>query len=1615
MKTSRPSYIPLRYWLTIGAVAVLLSVSLWLLPSSRAPRGVESSAGNPPLTPSAAPPPATGKTAPLPGVGVLAHSQSADAFGPWLAEFRALTNTVPDDSRRAALVNEGLALAEQRRARMTRLIQEDPRQALAEALRFDEYFALPEAVRSRVERPFSERAGYTYLPVCAGPDGQAPAVGVDHFAELSLPDGTSARTFTYGRRAAMTSKRSLPASGIVLDGLAALQDGVFREVQSAERETVLAAFTPGQKDATRSFATGQPVPGGGVLALAGGRLFVFASRTEMEQLDAELSSLDDRPGPNSGSSVLFNLAFPLRADGGFNLDGAERLADQLASEWTETKKKVFLIRVDFSDAAGEPVTQASASGVLNGSCSAAVLAMSYGKTWIEAGASANVYRLPQTAAYYVAGNLNSELLRDARNMLRNTRSGGDAAINIGPVSSTGSGGDSGLGDYDVVGVFFTSIGMSYAGLASVGGGDLWVQDANTAGLYVHELGHDYGLGHASFWQTTDGSVVGTGSSVEYGDPFDIMGSGPVGRGHYHPQGKARLNWLTTNQWANATASGSGTYRVYRIDDTGTTNAIRGLRVTKSAVSGSEEYYWVGYRPAFTENAHLQRGAYLIWQRPAEVRCWLLDTTPGTAGGTTDSPLDLGRTYSDTNANVHLTPLAAGGSGSEQYLDVRVNLGAFAGDHAPAISSLTGATTVAARSNYAYTVSASDSDGDALAYWWNGQDGAVSSNSNAITRSWTVGGTYSLSVTVSDMKGRTAVTNRTVVVSDPLDSWSSSSAGTTANLEDVLWAKGRCVSADFFGRAYLSWDGVTWENEGMLPGFEGLVSYRPQLAFGAGTFVVVGKAAGANAAQLDYSLDGRTWRAASFPAGVPQTRDVAYGAGQFVALGDSGTVLRSTNGINWTFATVSGASNFCYLAFDGSTWLAVALNASGYAERLWTSTDAANWTQQSLLGMQVFDIFAISNTVYAVGWYGGLKYSTDHGLNWQDALLPGTSRWSTYHLAAAADGTRLLAAQAMDESGAPYALLVSTDGRTWSRSSGNTNVAYSSHALAFGFGRFISVGENGVTCQSATFYPNNHAPAAGFTTAPATGNARQAVYFAASATDSDGDTPIYAWDFGSQTAILDGFEVAPIFSFGGTYTYTLRVSDNRGGLTVLTNTITLSDPARTWAQRASGTTLGLSGVAASASTLVAVGANGTVLSSANGANWVSNSLPDWGGNLYLDGASWDGARFLAVGDDYDFNISAWVGVIYSSPDGVVWTRRYKSTMGNDALHAVASSSSASVAVGDNGRVLRTTDGTNWATVSVPGLGAPTVSGVAYGGGYFVLVAYTGGNGTPQVFTSANGLSWLDYSSGSGLDSWRDLRKVAWLNDRFVASGWFSKLRVSTDGGRTSTTTRSHTEELPAMAFGNGSWFAAGVDRDASNAAVDVMSLDGTNWLSFAAPTSIARKGAAFFNGTFVTVGDSGSIWQSGPISPANGWPAWQLASFPAGSASCLPGRDPDGDGIPNMVEYALGRDPNSAAGANGTAALPQSVTASGRFWLRLDLPEPAMPDVNYVVQGATNLPASWNTVARKNGTNLWQWLGGGTSRLSTNAPAGGRAVVDVGTPDAFLSQPHYFLRLILQAP
>lgn len=1429
---------------------------------------------------------------------------AADGFRKWLDENMA---AVPAKGASSNVVDiqEGIRLATERRQHMARLIRENPQQAIAESLTYAEWERLPEELRGLVEKPFSTVADYSYLPVCL-PPGSMPVPGAPGYvAELSLPDGQSLEAFVYGSRSGIGSKRRLPVQGIALDGLAALRPETLQLLPDADVAAARRTYDASQADSGRSFATGGMLGGQTVHALCGGRLLAFSDQDECLAANERLAAAESRPGPVAATSYLLPSG-----DGAIDWNTLETFAADQASAWTETKKKVYLIRVNFTNNTAEPVTQAAASTMLNGNVSDQIRSISYGKTWIEATVSANLYTMPQTTTYYVNGGtgLNSELLRDARNTFRNTKSGADAAINIGPVSATGSGDGGGLGDYDIVGVTFSSIGMisggvTYAGLA--GGGNLWMQGSNSSGVYVHEFGHNYGIGHASSWDTTDGSVVGAGTSTEYGDIFDIMGSGDDPEGQFHTQAKSKLDWLTSSQWADATAQGSNTYRIHRIDDTNTTPAtLHGVRVTKAA--SPAEYYWIGYRPAFSGNAALQKGIYLNWQRPGETRCWLVDTTPNSSDGKTDAPVTLGRTYSDSAANAHLTPLATGGSGADRWIDVRVNLGPFPGNSAPVAGAISGPSTVAARSSAAFTTTSSDANGDTLAYYWNTKDGLVNDNANSLTHTWITGGTYSIDLTVSDMKGGTQTVSKSVTVTDPLDTWTQQTTNNTGYLRAAVWGKDRFVVAEVFGTVLTSWDGVTWTNVGELPDFD----KEPRLAFGKGVFVAAGKKNGVAASQICYSPDGRTWNTANFPAGVPQVRDVAFSNNQFVAVGDSGTVLTSTDGMSWSPATVSGAPDFRYATHDGTVWMAVSTNsASGKDETIWTSTNGTSWTQHGNLGFDVYGVAGKAGTLYAVGWYGGIEYSLDHGLTWQSAATPGSSRWSTGSIAIAPDGTFLVTGKAMDESGTPQALLVSTNGTEWTRSSAGTTFAWDVQALVYGFGRFLASADGGVIRTSNGIYPNNSAPSTSFALAPSSATARSNRLYAGTATDADGDALTYYWDFGLPGLVTDGSSVVKSFDFGGTYTGTFRVCDGRGGLTTLNQSVTVTDPARQFTQRTSGTAKNLNSIAANASVAVAVGGNtGVLLSSTDGVTWTARNVPEFASNITFYAITWDGAKFIAAGTDYNFTIGGWVSLIYTSPDGITWTRRHLGSTANTELHSVASDGTGAVAVGNNGTVLQSADGLTWSPVTVSGLTSTILKGVAWHGGTFIATGYsTAGSGTPKVLSSSDRSNWIDITSGAGLDSWQDLRKIAWLNDRFVSSGWYSKLRVSTDGGATFSNVRSANEDTPATAFGDGIYFTAGINRDASNADIDLLSLDGVTWTSSTAPTTSDRNGAVFFKHTFITVGAGGTIWQSADVTPS-GSGSNQAPTFAGYSASTPPGtpisittatlvaatNDPDGD-------------------------------------------------------------------------------------------------------------------------
>ena len=202
----------------------------------------------------------------------------------------------------------------------------------------------------------------------------------------------------------------------------------------------------------------------------------------------------------------------------------------------------------------------------------------------------------------------------------------------------------------------------------------------------------------------------------------------------------------------------------------------------------------------------------------------------------------------------------------------------------------------------------------------------------------------------------------------------------------------------------------------------------------------------------------------------------------------------------------------------------------------------------------------------------------------------------------------------------------------------------------------------------------------------------------------------------------------------------------------------------------------------------------------------------------------------------------------------------------------------------------------------------------------------------------------------------------------------------------------------------------MNQSNSNADVDVLSLDGTNWFSYPAPTTVDRRAAIFFNNTLITVGNAGSIWQSDTLPAASSsFASWQSTHFPSGGVTSLATSDPDHDGLNNFAEYGLGLLPTAANGGIASIELQ-----SGLGWMHFDMPEPARTDVRYLIQGSTSLTSeSWTELARKNGTAAWIWQAGGTSRISTGTTSAGRLPTQIGMPDAQAGTPRYFMRLVME--
>ncbi|MGZ4967651.1 MAG: hypothetical protein ACXV97_10780, partial [Chthoniobacterales bacterium] len=367
-----------------------------------------------------------------------------------------------------------------------------------------------------------------------------------------------------------------------------------------------------------------------------------------------------------GSSAITQKNIFLRGvavDDELALDEASAFSPNELSS-TLGNQNVLIIRVDFSDLPGDPQCSFCGSnpiiytaGYVQNFADTQIAPFyqqsSYGATSLTNTTTTKLYRMPQTAAYYATNGADDQLHTDAE---------------------TAASADFTLANFQKVIVLFSSLGaipnsqITYGGQANIGGPDVWINGEFDFRIVAHELGHTFGLFHANVWQVSDGNPISaTGTSVEYADPYDTMGTNAANdtRVDFNAWFKSRLGWISPASIQEVTAS--GTYRVYNFDDANATG-ILGLTIRKDHTRN----YWVTCRRKFTDNASMEHGAYVFWGYNVLHTSDLLDmTTPGI--NLQDAALALGAQFSDADALITIKPIAEGGTPPHNYLDVAITL------------------------------------------------------------------------------------------------------------------------------------------------------------------------------------------------------------------------------------------------------------------------------------------------------------------------------------------------------------------------------------------------------------------------------------------------------------------------------------------------------------------------------------------------------------------------------------------------------------------------------------------------------------------------------------------------------------------------------------------------------------------------------------------------------------------------------------------------------------------------------------------------------------------------------------------------------------------------------
>lgn len=167
----------------------------------------------------------------------------------------------------------------------------------------------------------------------------------------------------------------------------------------------------------------------------------------------------------------------------------------------------------------------------------------------------------------------------------------DAWADAADAAARAAGIDLGLYAHKVYTGHFERFGCYWAGRGTLGGNPsrAWSiycdASAGAGSVFVHELGHNLGLGHATTDPDNDGSV-----EAEYGDQSSPMG-GPYAWRHFNAPNKVRLGWMPNDKVVTEVTP--GTYQLAALALAPT--AAAAPQVLQIPIPGTSESFYLSYR------------------------------------------------------------------------------------------------------------------------------------------------------------------------------------------------------------------------------------------------------------------------------------------------------------------------------------------------------------------------------------------------------------------------------------------------------------------------------------------------------------------------------------------------------------------------------------------------------------------------------------------------------------------------------------------------------------------------------------------------------------------------------------------------------------------------------------------------------------------------------------------------------------------------------------------------------------------------------------------------------------------------------------------------------------